>query len=292
MIPKLEAALAKGAVVLDGGMGTEFQRRGVPAGTHPDLLNLTHPEIVKAVIKSYAEAGADVLLTNTFGASRFVLEKHDALDKLKDVNRRAAEIALEVASESERDVCVLGDLGPTGVILALGQVDEREIYDAYAEQIAIMKEVGVDGVVLETQSDPNETVQGVKAAKDLGMFVAASAVFDSGKNKDRTMTGATPEKFVQAVEEVGADVVGSNCGRGIDGFAPICERMRAVTKLPIAMKANAGLPQMVDGKLTYAQTPEAFADAALKLIELGANFVGGCCGTNPDFIAAIRRRIG
>ncbi len=292
MIPKLETALAKGAVVLDGGMGTEFQRRGVPAGTHPDLLNLTRPEIVKAVIKSYADAGADVLLTNTFGASRFVLEKHASLDKLQEINRRAAEIALEVARESERDVCVFGDLGPTGVILALGQVDEREIYDAYAEQIAIMKEVGVDGVVLETQSDPQETIQGIKAAKDLGMFVAASAVFDSGKNKDRTMTGVAPEQFVQAVEEAGADVVGANCGRGIEGFAPICERMRAVAKTPISMKANAGMPQMVDGKLTYAQTPDAFADAAIKLLELGANFIGGCCGTNPDFIAAIRRRIG
>ncbi len=289
---KIQSLLNKRAVLLDGGMGTEFQRRGVPAGTHPDLLNLTDPEIVKAVIKSYAEAGSDIVLTNTFGSTRFVLEKHGEADKLADINRRSAQIAREVANEvTDHEVFVFGDLGPTGVMLMLGEVPESAIFDAYAEQIAALKEGGVDGIAIETSSDPNEAVQAVKAAKSLDMFVAVTATFDSGKKKDRTMMGATPEKFVEAVVAAGADVVGSNCGRGIEGFPAICERMTAVTDRPLWMKSNAGLPQTVDGVTIYSQTPEDFAAQAVKLLDLGVKFVGGCCGTNPDFIRALRAQI-
>ena len=289
---KLESLLNKRAVVLDGGMGSEFQRLGVPAGTHPDLLNLTEPDLVRQIIKSYADAGSDVVLTNTFGSNRFVLEKHGQADKLADVNRAAAEIARKVADGTNaRQVCVFGDLGPTGVILALGEVSESAIFDAYAEQIAALKEGGVDAIAVETSSDPQEAAQAVKAAKALGMFVAVTATFDSGKNRDRTMMGATPEKFVKAVEEAGADVVGSNCGRGIEGFPAIAERMRAVTQLPLWMKSNAGLPQTVDGKTVYSQTPEDFADKAIQLLDAGVKFIGGCCGTTPAFISELRRRV-
>ena len=141
---KLESLLNKRAVVLDGGMGTEFQRLGVPAGTHPDLLNLSEPDLVRQIIKSYADAGSDVVLTNTFGSNRFVLEKHGEADKLADVNRAAAEIARKIADETAaRQVLVFGDLGPTGVMLALGEVPESAIFDAYAEQIAALKKAGV-----------------------------------------------------------------------------------------------------------------------------------------------------
>lgn len=289
----LESLLNKRAVLLDGGMGTEFQSRGVPAGTHPDLLNLTDPAIVKAVIKSYVDAGSDVVLTNTFGSTRFVLEKHGEADKLAEINFRAAQIAREVADETtDHEVFVFGDLGPTGVMLVLGDVPESAIYDAYYEQIAALKKGGVDGVAVETSSDPQEAAQAVKAAKDQGLFVAVTATFDSGKNKDRTMMGTTPEKFIEVVEAAGADAVGSNCGRGIEGFPPLCQRMRAVTQLPLWMKSNAGLPQTVDGVTTYAQTPQDFAEKAIKLIDEGAKFIGGCCGTNPDFIRELRKLIG
>lgn len=289
---KIQSLLNKRAVLLDGGMGTEFQRRGVPAGTHPDLLNLTDPAVVKAVIKSYVDAGSDIVLTNTFGSTRFVLEKHGEASKLAEINRRAAEIAREAANETnEREVFVFGDLGPTGVMLMLGEVPESAIFDAYAEQIEALKAGGVDGIAIETSSDPNEAVQAVKAAKSLDMFVSVTATFDSGKKKDRTMMGATPEKFVEAVVAAGADVVGSNCGRGIDGFPMICERMKAVTDLPLWMKSNAGLPQTIDGVTTYTQLPEDFASQAIKLLDLGVKFIGGCCGTNPDFIRALRKEI-
>lgn len=289
---KAQTLLNKRAVLLDGGMGTEFQRRGVPAGTHPDLLNLTDPAIVKAVIKSYADAGSDIVLTDTFGSSRFVLEKHGKADKVAEINRRAAEIAREVANETTaRELFVFGDVGPTGVMLMLGEVPESEVYDGFVEQIQALKDGGVDGIAVETSSDPNEAALAVKAAKALDMFVAVTATFDSGKKKDRTMMGATPEKFVETVLAAGADVVGSNCGRGIEGFPPICERMRAVTDKPLWMKSNAGLPETVDGVTTYTQNPEDFATQAVKLLDLGVKFIGGCCGTNPDFIRELRKMI-
>ncbi len=290
---KLETLLQKRAIVLDGGMGTEFQRRGVPAGTHPDLLNLTNPSLVKEVVQSYAVAGSDIVLTNTFGSTRFVLEKHGAADKLSDINRAAAELAREaVGSVDDRDVLVFGDLGPTGVMLMLGEVPETAIYDAYYEQASALKAGGVDGVVVETSSDPQEASLAVKACKDLGLFTSATATFGCGKKKDRTMMGATPEKFVEAVVRSGVDAVGSNCGLGIESFRAICERMRAVTSLPLWMKSNAGLPETVDGQIVYRQTPEEFAVQAVQLLDVGAKFIGGCCGSNPSFISAIRALLG
>lgn len=289
---KLQNKLQQKVVLLDGGWGTEFQKLGLPVGAHPDLWCIENPDAVATVAQSYVEAGSDVILTNTFGSSRFVLEKHGLADKVAEINKRGAEISLEAAANAKaRDVVVFASVGPTGVMLALGAVQESEIYDAYLEQMTALREGGIEAVVLETSSDPQEAVQGVKAAKALGLFVAVSAVFDSGRNKDRTMMGATPEAFIKAVESAGADVVGSNCGRGIESFAPICKRMRDATKLPLWMKGNAGLPQTANGVTTYDQTPQAFADGALALLDEGATFIGGCCGTTPEFIAELRRRI-
>ena len=289
----LQNLLAKDVVLLDGGWGTEFHKRGLPPGTHPDLCNLDNPDIVMQVAKSYVDAGSDVILTNTFGSSPFVLEKHGCADKCYEINRRGAEISVEAAATAtDRDVAVFASVGPTGVMLMMGEVTEQELYDGYLQQITALKEGGVAGVVVETSSDPQEAVQAAKAAKSLGLFVVVSAVFDSGRKKDRTMMGATPEKYVEAALGAGADVVGSNCGRGIESFHEICKRMRAAAPTtPLWMKGNAGLPETIDGKTVYKQTPEEFADGAMTLIDEGAKFIGGCCGTNPAVIAELRRRI-
>lgn len=287
----LTAWLANGPLLLDGGWGTEFQKRGLPLGAHPDLWNLSNPNAVQAVAKSYVDAGSDLILTNTFGSSKFVLANHGAENQVSEINRRGAELSKAAANEAVgRSVLVFGSVGPTGVMLALGDVSESELYDAFVEQIAGLKSGGVDGIVIETSSDPLEATAAAKAAKSLGLPVVASATFDSGKKKDRTMMGATPEKFAQTLVDAGADAVGANCGRGIDGFVEICRRMKAVVDVPLWLKGNAGLPEMVGEQTIYRQTPEHFADVAATLLDEGASFVGGCCGTSPAFIAELRLR--
>ena len=280
--------IAGGPVILDGGWGTQLQLRGLEVGAHPDIWNLTMPEKVEQVARAYVEAGSQVILTNTFGATTFTLTKHGYGDKVAEINRAGVEISKRATSGTPTKV--FASMGPTGVMLMMGEVNPEQLYDAFLEQAAAIASAGADAIVVETMSDPTEAELAVKAAKSTGLPVAVSFVFDSGKNLDRTMMGTTPEQVVQRMTDAGADIIGSNCGQGIDGFIPICRRMRAVTALPIWMKANAGLPEIVDGNTVYRQSPEAFAEKARELIEAGANFIGGCCGTTPDFIRALVAR--
>lgn len=280
--------LRSGPLLLDGGWGTQLQNRGLEVGEHPDLWNLSNPEKVLEVAEAYIEAGSDVILTNTFGGTRFTLGRHGSEDKVAEINKAGVEISRRAAAGKAK---VFASMGPSGVVLMMGNVSEDQLYEAFLEQARAMAEGGADGIVVETMSDPAEAVLAVKAAKTTGLPVAACMVFDSGKNKDRTMMGTTPEQAVEKLTEAGADIVGSNCGQGIDGFIPICQRMRAATDLPVWMKANAGLPEVVDGKTVYRQSPEVFAEKAMQLVEAGANFVGGCCGTSPEFIAAVRKSL-
>jgi len=277
-----------GTFILDGGWGTQLQLRGLAMGEHPDLWNLSHPDKVLEVAAAYVQAGSDIILTNTFGSNRFLLAKHDAADKLVELNRAGVRISKKVAHEQNRRV--FASVGPTGLMLMSGTVTPEELYAAFLEQAEAIAAEQPDGIVIETMSDPAEAVLAVKAAKTTGLPVALSMVFDTGKNKDRTMMGTTPEQAVEQMTAAGADIVGANCGQGIDGFIPICRRMRAVTAHPLWMKANAGLPEMVDGKTVYNQTPEKFAESAKELLAAGANFIGGCCGTTPEYISALSRQ--
>ena len=275
-----------GTFILDGGWGTQFQLGGLGIGEHPDFWNLSHPEKVQEVASAYVRAGSDIILTNTFGSNRILLAKHGADDKVAELNRAGVRLSKEVAKKQNRRV--FASIGPTGVMLTSGTVTPDELYTVFLEQTEAIAAELPDGIVIETMSDPAEAVLAVKAAKATGLPVAACLVFDTGKNKDRTMMGTTPEQAVEQLSAAGADIVGANCGQGIDGFIPICQRMRAVTALPLWMKANAGLPEIVDGKTIYRQTPEKFAESAKELLAAGANFIGGCCGTTPEYIQALR----
>ena len=279
---------ASGTFILDGGWGTQLQLRGLGTGEHPDLWNLAHPEKVQEVAEAYIQAGSDIILTNTFGSNRFLLARHGAETKVAELNRAGVRLSKEAAQKQSRRV--FASIGPTGIMLMSGTVSTDELYAAFLEQAEAIAAEVPDGIVIETMSDPAEAILAVKAAKTTGLPVAASMVFDTGKNKDRTMMGTTPEQAVEQLTAAGADIVGSNCGQGIDGFIPICRRMRAVTALPIWMKANAGLPKIVDGKTVYLQTPEKFAESAKELLAAGANFIGGCCGTTPEYIRALSAR--
>jgi len=283
--------LANGPLVTDGGWGTQLQLRGLPQGTAPELWNLTEPEKVQAVAASYVEAGSDIILTNTFGGNRFLLARHDKGDQTAEINRRGVEISRQAADKASRKVLVFASIGPTGVLLMAGTETPESLYEAFCVQAEALCAGGADALVVETMSDPAEAAAAVRAAKTTGLPVVACMTFDSGKKKDRTMMGTTPEQAAEALTAAGADCLGSNCGQGIDGFVPLTQRMREVTSLPLWMKGNAGLPEMVDGKTVYRQTPERFAERGAEILDAGASFIGGCCGTTPEYVRELRKLV-
>ncbi len=287
MNPLIEELLAQGpAVITDGAWGTQLQARGLGLGEFPDAWNLTHAERVAEVARAYVEAGSQVILTNTFGANRIRLGDHAAAGDVSELNRRGVEISRNAAAGRAR---VFASIGPTGKLLMSGEVTEEQVRAAFAEQAQALAQGGADALVVETMSDLDEALLAVAAARQTGLPVVACMVFDSGKDKDRTMMGTTPEEAARRLTQAGADVIGANCGQGIAGFVGIGRRLRCATDRPIWLKPNAGLPVMVEGRAQYTATPEEFAGRIPELLELGARFVGGCCGTRPEFIAAIRR---
>ena len=284
----LQKLLADSPVLTDGAWGTQLQARGLPPGTCPDRWNLDQPDAVESVARSYVEAGSRIILTNTFGANRFVLEGHGLADGVERINRAGAEISKQAARGR---ALVFGSIGPTGKMLMMEECTEDEMFEAFSAQAAGLVAGGADGIVIETMTDPAEAAVAVRAAKESGVPVVASFVFDSGEGLDRTMMGTTVEQAVAVAMEAGADVVGANCGQGIEGFVALCSRMKAATELPIWIQANAGLPELVDGTTIYRTTAGEFADQVPALIEAGADFVGGCCGTTPEFIRETAIRI-
>ena len=288
MHPVIENLIAAGPVVTDGAWGTQLQARGLAIGEFPDAWNLTHPDRVSEVARAYVHAGSQVILTNTFGANRIRLMENSLAERVVEINQRGVEISRAAAGGR---AAVFASIGPSGKLILSGEVTAKELQTAFVEQARALAQGGADALVVETMSDLQEAQLAVAAARTTGLPVVACMVFDSGKNRDRTMMGITPEHAARALSSAGADVMGANCGQGILGFEPICQRLRAATSLPIWIKPNAGLPQLVEGRTVYEGTPEAFADQVPALLAAGASFIGGCCGTSPDFIAAISRRL-
>ena len=275
-------------VISDGAWGTELQKQGLKPGESPEALNLERPEVVEAVAASYVQAGSQIIITNTFGGTRFTLESHGLADQVVEVNRVGAEISKRAAGD---EALVFASVGPTGKMLMMGDVTEEELLAAFSEQTQALAAGGADGLVIETMSDLEEAKIALQACKATGLPVVASMVYDAGADFDRTMMGTTVEQATKELTEAGADVIGSNCGQGIEGFVKLCAKMKANTDRPIWIKGNAGLPEMVDGKAIYKTTPEEFVSYAQPLLDAGADFIGGCCGTSPDFIRALKRRM-
>jgi methionine synthase I (cobalamin-dependent) len=278
--------VAHGPVLTDGAWGTQLQARGLPAGHRPDLLNLTDPDRVGAVAQSYVDAGSRIILTNTFQANRFALRDHAS--EVAAINRAGAEISLRAAGERAK---VFGSIGPSNKMLVTGEVDEEELRVAFAEQSAALAEGGADGIVIETMSDLAEAVIAVDAARATGLPVVACMTFDTGRNKDRTMMGVTPAQAADGLSAAGADVIGANCGAGVDLVAPICAALVGATDRPVWIKANAGMPELIDREVVYRMTPAEFAGHVDGLVAAGAGFIGGCCGTTPEFIAALAQNL-
>jgi methionine synthase I (cobalamin-dependent) len=284
----IDQILADGPVVTDGAWGTQLQAQGLPGGVCPDQWNLLHPDIVEQVPLSYLEAGSQIVLTNTFRANRISLASYNLSDRVAEINREGVRISRRAAGARAR---VFASIGPTGKMLMAGEISEDELRAAFAEQAEALAEAGAEALVIETMAELEEAELAVEAARRTGLPVVACVVFDSGANHDRTMMGMTPEQAAQRLTAAGVDVVGANCGQGIAGYVDICRRMRSATDRPLWIKANAGLPEIVDGQVVYRTTPEQFASYGPALLEAGAQFVGGCCGTSPAYIAALCKEI-
>ncbi|GMQ80500.1 MAG: hypothetical protein BMS9Abin04_500 [Planctomycetia bacterium] len=284
----LAETLTNGPVVTDGAWGTQLQARGLTAGQCPDAWNLSFPDRVAQVARAYVDAGSQVLLTNTFRANRLALAGSDLAGQVGAINRAGVEISRRAAGDQTR---VFGSLGPSGKMLFTGEVTADELRAAFAEQARALAAGGADALVLETMSDLAEARLALAAARDTGLPVVVSMVFDSGTELDRTMMGTTPEQAAGALTEAGADVIGANCGQGAASYLAVCRRLRAATDRPIWIKPNAGTPKIQDGRTVYDTTPQQFAAHAVGLVEAGAQFVGGCCGTGPEFVRHLHEAI-
>jgi methionine synthase I (cobalamin-dependent) len=273
-----------GPVLTDGSWGTQIMKRGLQPRESPDSWNLTHPEKVEEVAREYVNAGSRVILTNTFGSNRFVLGKFGLADKVAKINIKGVEISKKAAGTK---AYVFASMGPSGKLLVTKDVTEDNLRQAFEEQARAIAQAGADAIVVETMMDLSEARIAAEAAKQTGLPVIACLVFDAGKLKDRTMMGNTPEQAVEVLSRTGVDALGANCGQGIEGFIPICRRMRSATDLPLWMKPNAGLPEMAEGKVVYKTTAREFVRYVPELVQAGANFIGGCCGTEQAFISEI-----
>lgn len=280
---RLNDWLAGKVMISDGAWGTQLQARGLPSGTTPDTWNLSHPEKVQEVARAYVEAGSQVILTNTFRANAVAMREFSAAN-LDAINRAGVAISKSAAGNK---ALVFASIGPTGKILMSGEVSADQVADAFKAQAESLAEAGADALLIETMSDVQEARLAVEAARRTGLPVIVSFAFDSGKNKDRTMMGATPEKVAEAMVEIGADAIGANCGVGVELSTPICARLRAACDLPLWIKPNAGLPKIEGNSIRYETSSEYFASHFAALVGAGASFVGSCCGSTPDFIRAL-----
>jgi len=283
-------ALRAGVTVADGGWSTQLQRRGLPADVMAETANVTHADLVLGLAKAYLEAGAAFITTNTFAANRWNLEWRKVPHSIVDINGRGAELVRQAIGNGA--ALAAGSIGPSGKILAVREVTEERLTPLFAEHAQALAEGGAQVIVLETFSELAEILLAVLAVKDAtGLPVIASMSFDSGPQRTRTMMGAEAGECAAALEDAGADVVGCNCGGGIEHVLPVVVAMRAATDLPLWVKPNAGMPELEDGKPVWRQTPEVFASFVPHILDAGANIIGGCCGSTPEHIERVAKLV-
>lgn len=288
----LLAGLKKGKVLVsDGAWGTQLFDRGLKPGECPEYWNITHRQDVLNIARGYTEAGADIILTNSFGANPVKLAHYELADMTVDLNKTAAIISREAAGN---DHFVLGSMGPTGVILSMEEDREDEIFNGFSIQAKALAEGGADALCIETMQDPVEAALAIRAArKSTDCEIACTFTFNRSKlGEYRTMMGLTIAEAVKISKEARADIIVSNCGNGMEGMVDIVREIRKVDKTtPVLIHANAGLPVLKEGTTIFPETPDHMAARALDVIAAGANIVGGCCGTTMDHIRALANTI-
>jgi 5-methyltetrahydrofolate--homocysteine methyltransferase len=289
---RLLDALKERVLLGDGAMGTQLQQAGLPPGGCGEAWNLDEPEKILSIQRAYVEAGSDCLITNSFGASRIMLERHDEEARVRDINRAAADLARRAFGG--RPGLVLGDIGPFGGLLEpYGDIAAARVEEAFAEQAEALISGGVDAIIIETQTSLDELGIAIAAAKAAGApAVIGSMAFDKMQEGEevRTMMGTSPEEAAQFMAAAGCDLVALNCGTGIDVrlAADIARRYRSRCDLPIMAQPNAGLPVLENLKVVYKETPEEMAFGLDALLVSGARIVGGCCGSTPAHIRKFR----
>jgi len=289
---KITQALKAGKILIsDGAWGTFLHKKGLKPGECPELWCIDRSDDVLDVAKNYIDAGADMVETDSFGGSCFKLSHYGLADRAAEINEAAAKISRKAAGE---DHWVIASIGPTGKMLVTEEVTEEELYDAFKTQAIAFEKGGADAACIETMSDIGEAREAVKAVKEnTKLEVICTFTFEKTvQGEYRTMMGVDPVSAMNAVIEAGADIVGANCGNGIERMIEIVSQMRSVNKtIPILVHANAGLPKNVDGKDVFPETPGDMAALAPRLASAGANIIGGCCGTTPEHIKAIKESL-
>ena len=295
MTSRLLEAIRTRVLLGDGAMGTQLQAAGLEPGGCGEAWNVESPTKVLEIQRAYVDAGSDCLITNTFGGSRIMLERHGHAGDVAAINEAGARIAREAFGV--RAGFVLGDIGPFGGLMEpLGEVPEQRVRDAFAEQAEALVAGGVDAIIVETQTALEELVIGIEAAKKAGApCVIGSLAYDVTLDKSdlRTMMGIDPEQAAEFLRDTGADIAALNCGSGVDvGWAAkTVARYRSVCDLPTMAQPNAGLPVLENMEVVYKQTPEEMAAELGSLLDTGVRIVGGCCGSAPDHIRLFRKVI-
>ncbi|UCC78682.1 MAG: homocysteine S-methyltransferase family protein [Candidatus Zixiibacteriota bacterium] len=275
----------------DGALGTMLIQRGLKAGECPDIWNIEKPGILEEIASLYIDAGSDIISANTFGGHPLKLEQYGLHDKTEIINK-AGVGAIKDAIKGK--AYLAASCGPSGKLLKpYGDTDPEDISEGYIRQLGALIEEGVDVVYFETMIDLAEALLGVKAAKSIapGVPVCATMTFDLGPNGFFTVMGNSIEQTAKELESAGADVVGSNCGNGIDNMVKIAEEFKKHSDLPVLIQSNAGLPIVKDDILEYPETPDFMAERVKTLLDMGINIIGGCCGTTPEHIASFRKTI-
>jgi len=296
---KIIDVLKTGKILLsDGAWGTFLHEKGLKPGQCPEEWCITHFDEVKDIAQSYLNAGSDMVKTNSFGGTRYKLEYYGLCDRTTEINEAAARASRQAAyscsEASGIEKWVIGSIGPTGKMLVTEEVTEQELYDAFCEQAVALEKGGADAVCIETMSDIDEAVLAIKSAREnTKLEIICTFTFEKTVRGDyRTMMGVSPKDAAKACIDAGADIIGTNCGNGIERMIDIVKEIKSAFPAAfILVHANAGLPFNQNGKVIFPDTPEDMAKFVPDLIKAGANIIGGCCGTTPDHIRVIKEVI-